>query len=88
MGRNRHDSFSGDGGPATFSADGKRLVIVARNGLVLWSLANGTSKTVSTGKGLPDRGDAAGVAAELKRSPMRRGDVTARQTVHLPGPLR
>lgn len=42
-----------DGGPATFSPDGKRLVIVARNGLVLWSLVNGTSKTISTGKVYP-----------------------------------
>lgn len=42
-----------DVGPATFSPDGKRLAFVARGGLVLWSLADGTSKTISTGKAYP-----------------------------------
>lgn len=42
-----------DGGPATFSPDGKRLALVARNGLVLWSLADGTSKTIATGNAYP-----------------------------------
>jgi Tol biopolymer transport system component len=39
-----------NGGPATFSPDGKRLVFVALNRLVLRVLANGASKSIKTGK--------------------------------------
>ena len=39
-----------NGGPASFSPDGKRLAFVAQNRLVLQSLANGTSKSIKTGK--------------------------------------
>jgi Tol biopolymer transport system component len=42
-----------DAGPASFSNDGKRLAFVAKNRIVLWLLANGTSKSIKTGKVLP-----------------------------------
>jgi hypothetical protein len=42
-----------DAGPATFSPDGTRLAFVAQGGLVLWSLADGTSTTVTTGDVTP-----------------------------------
>jgi Tol biopolymer transport system component len=42
-----------DGGPASFSPDGKRLAFVARDRLVLRVLANGTSKALKTGKVSP-----------------------------------
>ena len=42
-----------DAGAASFSPDGKRLAFVARNRIVLWALANGSSKTIRTGKFIP-----------------------------------
>lgn len=42
--------FAPDVGPAAFSPDGKSLAFAAQNGLVLRSLAGGTSKLISTGK--------------------------------------
>ena len=39
-----------NGGPASFSPDGKRLAFVDRNRLVVQVLANGTSKSIRTGK--------------------------------------
>jgi Tol biopolymer transport system component len=39
-----------NGGPASFSPDGKRLAFVAQNRLVLRTLANGTSTSIKTGK--------------------------------------
>jgi Tol biopolymer transport system component len=42
-----------NGGPASFSPDGKRLAFVARNRLVLQVLANGTSKSIKTGRFSP-----------------------------------
>jgi Tol biopolymer transport system component len=42
-----------DTGPASFSPDGKSLAFVARNRIVLWLLANGTSKSVKTGRVSP-----------------------------------
>ena len=39
-----------DAGPASFSPDGKSLAFVARNRIVLWLLANGTSRSIKTGK--------------------------------------
>jgi Tol biopolymer transport system component len=42
-----------DAGSASFSPDGKRLAFVARNRIVLWVLANGTSRTITTGKVIP-----------------------------------
>jgi Tol biopolymer transport system component len=38
-----------DAGPATFSLDGKSLAFIDQHRIVLWLLANGTSKTVKTG---------------------------------------
>jgi Tol biopolymer transport system component len=45
-----------NGGPASFSPDGKRLVYVARNRLVLRALATGTSRSIKTGKLSPTTG--------------------------------
>ncbi len=42
-----------DAGPASFSADGKTLAFVAKNRIVLWRLANGTSSTIKTGRVSP-----------------------------------
>jgi dipeptidyl aminopeptidase/acylaminoacyl peptidase len=42
-----------DAGPATFSPNGKQLIFVLNNGLVLWSLADGTSTPISTGDSYP-----------------------------------
>jgi Tol biopolymer transport system component len=42
-----------DGGPATFSPDGKQLAFVSNGGLLLWSLAGNTSRAVSTGDAYP-----------------------------------
>jgi Tol biopolymer transport system component len=42
-----------NGGPASFSPDGKRLAFAAQNQLVLRALANGASKTLKTGKFSP-----------------------------------
>jgi Tol biopolymer transport system component len=42
-----------NGGPASFSPDGKRLLYVAQNRLVLQVLANGTSRSIATGKFSP-----------------------------------
>jgi hypothetical protein len=42
-----------DGGPASFSPDGKRLAFVARNRLVVRVVADGTSTSVKTGKVSP-----------------------------------
>jgi WD40-like Beta Propeller Repeat len=42
-----------DAGPATFSPSGTQLAFVANGGLVLWSLAAGTSTTVTTGDAVP-----------------------------------
>jgi dipeptidyl aminopeptidase/acylaminoacyl peptidase len=42
-----------DAGPATFSPSGTQLAFVANGGLVLWSLAAGTSTTVATGDATP-----------------------------------
>jgi Tol biopolymer transport system component len=42
-----------DGGPATFSPDGKQLAFVSNGGLTLWSLAAGTPTHVSTGDAYP-----------------------------------
>jgi hypothetical protein len=42
-----------DVGPASFSPDGKRLAFVARGGLVVWLLEDGTSRLISTGKAYP-----------------------------------
>jgi Tol biopolymer transport system component len=42
-----------NGGPASFSPDGKSLAFVARDRLVLQVLANGTSKSIKTGKFSP-----------------------------------
>ena len=56
-----------DAGPASFSPDGKRLAFVARNRIVLWRLANGTSKSIKTGKRPPDGCHSSGVAAALSR---------------------
>jgi Tol biopolymer transport system component len=39
-----------DAGPASFSHDGKRLAFVAKNRIVLWTLASGKSQTISTGR--------------------------------------
>ena len=38
-----------DVGPATFSPGGAQLAFVANGGLVLWSLADGTPTTITTG---------------------------------------
>ncbi|MDX6485984.1 MAG: hypothetical protein QOF43_1137, partial [Gaiellaceae bacterium] len=43
-----------DAGPATFSPDGRQLAFVAKGGLVLWTLANGTSRLVATGTAYPN----------------------------------
>jgi hypothetical protein len=42
-----------DAGPATFSPNGTQLAFVANGGLVLWSLATGTSTTIPTGDATP-----------------------------------
>jgi len=42
-----------DAGPATFSPNGTQLAFVANGGLVLWSLAAGTSTTIPTGDATP-----------------------------------
>jgi hypothetical protein len=42
-----------DAGPATFSPGGAQLAFVANGGLVLWSLAAGTSTTITTGDATP-----------------------------------
>jgi hypothetical protein len=42
-----------DAGPATFSPNGTQLAFVAHGGLVLWSLAAGTSTTIPTGDATP-----------------------------------
>jgi WD40-like Beta Propeller Repeat len=42
-----------DTGPATFSPSGTQLAFVANGGLVLWSLAAGTSTTIPTGDATP-----------------------------------
>jgi Tol biopolymer transport system component len=42
-----------DGGPATFSPTGKQLAFVSNGGLLLWSLAAGTSTPISTGAAYP-----------------------------------
>jgi Tol biopolymer transport system component len=42
-----------DAGPATFSPGGAQLAFVAQGGLVLWSLADGTSTTIATGDVTP-----------------------------------
>jgi Tol biopolymer transport system component len=42
-----------DAGPATFSPDGRSLAYVAKNRIVLRLLANGTSRSVTTGKANP-----------------------------------
>ena len=39
-----------NGGPASFSPDGKRIAYVAENHLVLRVVANGTSTSIATGK--------------------------------------
>ena len=43
-----------DAGPSTFSPDGKRLAFAARNGLVLFSRADGRSTLIPTGKAYPN----------------------------------
>jgi Tol biopolymer transport system component len=42
-----------DAGPATFSPNGSQLVFVSNGGLLLWTLANNTSKPISTGDAYP-----------------------------------
>jgi Tol biopolymer transport system component len=42
-----------NGGPASFSPDGKRLAFMAENRLVLQVLASGASKSIKTGKFSP-----------------------------------
>jgi dipeptidyl aminopeptidase/acylaminoacyl peptidase len=42
-----------DTGPAAFSPNGTQLAFVAHGGLVLWSLASGTSTTIPTGTVTP-----------------------------------
>jgi TolB protein len=42
-----------DAGPATYSPNGKQLVFVSNGGLVLWSLADGASKALTTGDSYP-----------------------------------
>jgi Tol biopolymer transport system component len=42
-----------DAGPATFSPNGKQLAFVSNNELVLWSLADGTPTSISTGDAYP-----------------------------------
>jgi len=42
-----------DAGPASFTRDGKRLAFVARNKIVLWTLASGKSTSIGTGRALP-----------------------------------
>jgi Tol biopolymer transport system component len=42
-----------DAGPATFSPNGTQLAFVAGGGLVLWSLAGGTSTPITTGDVTP-----------------------------------
>jgi Tol biopolymer transport system component len=42
-----------NGGPASFSPDGKRLVFVSQNRLALQTVASGTSKSIKTGKFAP-----------------------------------
>jgi hypothetical protein len=42
-----------DAGPATFSPNGTQLAFVANGGLVIWSLAAGTSTTIPTGDATP-----------------------------------
>jgi Tol biopolymer transport system component len=42
-----------DAGPASYSPDGKTLAFVEQNRIVLWQLANGTSRKIKAGKLLP-----------------------------------
>jgi Tol biopolymer transport system component len=42
-----------DGGPATFSHDGKQLAFVSKGGLLLLPLAGGTPRSISTGDAYP-----------------------------------
>jgi hypothetical protein len=42
-----------DAGPATFSPGGTQLAFVSNGGLLLWSLADGTATTVTTGDATP-----------------------------------
>ena len=42
-----------DAAPATFSPDGKQVVFVAKNALVVWTLANRKTRVISTGKAFP-----------------------------------
>lgn len=42
-----------DAAPATFSPDGKQVVFVAKNRLVVWTLANRKTRSISTGKAFP-----------------------------------
>ena len=58
-----------NGGPASFSPDGKSLAYVAENQLVLRVLANGTSTSIKTGKLVTDDEHSSGVAAALSHEP-------------------
>jgi Tol biopolymer transport system component len=42
-----------DAGPATFSPDGRQVAFVAKNALVLWTLASRASKVLATGTAFP-----------------------------------
>jgi hypothetical protein len=49
----RPQRVTNDTGPAAFSPNGTQLAFVAHGGLVLWSLAGGTSMTLPTGTATP-----------------------------------
>jgi dipeptidyl aminopeptidase/acylaminoacyl peptidase len=49
----RPQRVTNDAGPAGFSPNGTQLAFVAQGGLVLWSLAGGTSTTIPTGTATP-----------------------------------
>jgi Tol biopolymer transport system component len=49
----RPQRVTNDAGPAGFSPNGTQLAFVAHGGLVLWSLAGGTSITIPTGTATP-----------------------------------
>jgi Tol biopolymer transport system component len=42
-----------DAGPATFTGDGRQVVFVAKNALVLWTLATRATRVIATGQAFP-----------------------------------